>query len=217
MNVTIPEVSFARVKGRSIACRDVGGDFYDVVHAGNSISVVLADVSGKGISAALLASTLQGLIYAELTSQRGLPEIARLANRLLCQKELSGKYATLVIARLNSEGKVEVLNCGHVPPCLIAPDSTRRISESNLPIGLIADADYASTTVQMPQGSRLVMVSDGVTEAQDAADDFFGDDRFEQCISSCEQLDALFTAIDAFRGATPLSDDCTAVELVYRG
>ena len=217
MNVTIPEVPFARVKGRSIPCRDVGGDFYDVVHAGNSISVVLADVSGKGISAALLASTLQGLIYAELTSQRKLSEIAQLANRLLCQKELSGKYATLVITRLSADGKVEILNCGHVPPCLMSADGAKRISDSNLPIGLIADAEYSSTTVELPRGARLVLVSDGVTEAQNAGDDFFGDERFEESIASGDQLDLLFSAIDTFRGETPLSDDCTAVELVYRG
>jgi serine phosphatase RsbU (regulator of sigma subunit) len=217
MNVTVPEVPFARVKGRSIPCRDVGGDFYDVVCAGESVSVVLADVSGKGISAALLASTLQGLIYAELTSQRKLPEIAQLANRLLCQKELSGKYATLVIARLTKDGKAEILNCGHVPPCVVGPDGAKRVNESNLPVGLIADAEYSSVTVDLPRGTRLVLVSDGVTEAQDAEGDFFGDERFEQAIASAEQLDPLFSAIDGFRGATPLQDDCTAVELVYRG
>jgi serine phosphatase RsbU (regulator of sigma subunit) len=217
MNVTIPEVPFARVKGRSIPCRDVGGDFYDVVSTDDSISVVLADVSGKGISAALLASTLQGLIYAELTSKRRLPEIAQLANRLLCQKELSGKYATLVIARLNADGKVEILNCGHVPPCLVSSKGSSRVSESNLPVGLIAEAEYASTTVELPKGTRLVLVSDGVTEAQDAEGEFFGDERFEQCIASVEQLEPLFGAIDNFRGLMPLQDDCTAVELYYRG
>ena len=67
MAVTIPEVPFARLKGRNLSCKEIGGDFFDAVNTDEGLAVVLADVSGKGVSAALLASTLQGMIYSQLT------------------------------------------------------------------------------------------------------------------------------------------------------
>ena len=119
MDVQIPNVSFAKVVGRSIPCKDIGGDFFDVISTGDSLTVVVGDVSGKGASAALLASILQGIVYAQAVSGIPLAHIAEVANDFLCHKNLQGKYATLVFLRLDPAGALEYLCCGHVPPLLI--------------------------------------------------------------------------------------------------
>src|SRR5207245_9480191 len=88
MAVTIPEVPFARLSGRNLSCKEIGGDFFDAVNTEDGLAVVLADVSGKGVSAALLASTLQGMIYSQLTARTPLPEIVAAVNRFFTKKHL---------------------------------------------------------------------------------------------------------------------------------
>ncbi|HEU5458421.1 MAG TPA: FHA domain-containing protein, partial [Terracidiphilus sp.] len=108
-----PTTTFAAISARYAPCKEIGGDFYDAVAADDSVSLVLADVSGKGVSAALLAQTLQGMVYAQLISSQPLDEIAHSLNRYICARTLS-KYATLVILRLHRTGTLEYVNCGHV-------------------------------------------------------------------------------------------------------
>ncbi len=100
MAVQIPAFSFANVQAHSMACSAVGGDFFDVVSGDDLLNVVLVDVSGKGISAAILAATLQGMLYVQLHAQQPLEEIAFATNRYLCQKNV-GKYATMLLLRLH--------------------------------------------------------------------------------------------------------------------
>src|SRR6202051_53315 len=112
MAVTIPEVPFATLRGRNLSCKEIGGDFFDAVNTEEGLAVVLADVSGKGVSAALLASTLQGMIYSQLIAHTPLTEIVSSANRFLTSKHIGEKYATLIIARLQHDGNVEYVNFG---------------------------------------------------------------------------------------------------------
>src|SRR5581483_3861817 len=120
MAVTIPEVPFATLRGRNLSCKEIGGDFFDAVNTDDGLAVVLADVSGKGVSAALLASTLQGMVYSHLIAGMPLPEIVAAVNRFFTQKHLGEKYATVLIARVNKDGKLEYVNCGHIPPLLVS-------------------------------------------------------------------------------------------------
>ena len=148
MAVTIPEVPFARLKGRNLSCKEIGGDFFDAVNTEEGLAVVLADVSGKGVSAALLASTLQGMIYSQLPAGMPLNEIVVAANRFFTHKHIGEKYATLIIARLRRDGEMEYVNCGHVPPLLVCNHEVIRPPHGNLPVGLLADATYESDHVQ---------------------------------------------------------------------
>src|SRR5207253_10004306 len=118
MAVTIPEVPFARLSGRNLSCKEIGGDFFDAVNTPTGLAVVLADVSGKGVSAALLASTLQGMIYSQLIAGMPLKEIVAAANRFFTHKLVGEKYATMLLVRLRRDGDLEYVNCGHVPPLL---------------------------------------------------------------------------------------------------
>ena len=216
MTVTIPEVPFASLNARNLPCLDIGGDFYDVVMTEAGLTVVITDVCGKGVSAAILASILQGMFYAQAVAGLPLHEIVTSANRFLCEKSIGEKYATVFVARLNSSGELEFVNCGHVPPVLVSGTTVTRIEESNLPVGLLHEASYQAGKRKLAPGDRLVLVTDGVTEAENSQGDFYGDERLELAVTGESAFDGIFSSIKEFCGETPLGDDCTVVELVYR-
>jgi len=215
MTVIIPEVPFAKVNAVSYPCKDIGGDFFDLVCTDRGLSLIVTDVSGKGVSAAVVASILQGMLYSHLAEDAELSEMIGTVNRFLFEKIGGQKYATMAIVRLSANGEVEIMNCGHVPPVMISGSTTTKLEDGNLPVGLIPIAKFSSSKYQMKPGDRLVVVTDGVTEAENAEGEFFGTDRFETC---CPQgLEGVVRAVDVFRGNTPLSDDCTVTEIIYRG
>ena len=172
MAVTIPEVPFAKMRGRNLSCKEIGGDFFDVVNTEDGLAVVLADVSGKGVSAALLASTLQGMVYSHLSTRMPLADIMGAVNRFFTQKHLGEKYATVIITRIRNDGELEYVNCGHVPPLLVSQGKVFRPQHGNLPVGLLADATYEGDRVHMKPGDRFILVTDGVTEAENAHGEF---------------------------------------------
>lgn len=216
MAVTIPEVPFARLGGRNLSCKEIGGDFFDAVNTDAGLAVVLADVSGKGVSAALLASTLQGMIYSHLTAGMQLTDIVTAVNSFFTHKHIGEKYATLILARIGGNGELEYVNCGHIPPLIVSGEKVERPEHGNLPVGLLPGAEYSSARVQLKPGDRLILVTDGVTEAQDATGEFFEDFRLETAAKT-GSLEDIFTAISNFCSGTPLGDDCTVVELAYTG
>jgi serine phosphatase RsbU (regulator of sigma subunit) len=217
MEVHFPEVPFARMSGRNLSCKEIGGDFFDAVSGEDHFAVFLADVCGKGVSAALLASTLQGMVYSHLVAQMPLAEIVTAVNRFFTQKHLGEKYATMVIARISRDGELEYVNCGHVPPLVVSNHNVLRPEARNLPVGLLADASYESARLQLYRGDRLLLVTDGVTEAENARGDFYENERLEAVARRSTSLEEIFSSLADFCGGTPLNDDCTVVELVYTG
>jgi len=216
MAVTIPDVPFAELKGRNLSCKEIGGDFFDAVETEEGLTVVLADVSGKGVSAALLASTLQGMIYSQLTAGMPLTDIVTAVNRFFTHKHIGEKYATVIMARVRKDGDLEYVNCGHIPALVISNGAVERPAVGNLPVGLLPDAKYESAHVHLKAGDRLILVTDGVTEAENARGDFFEDSRLEQAAKG-GGLEDIFNAISVFCAGAPLNDDCTVVEMVYTG
>lgn len=217
MAVTIPKVPFAHLDQRNLPCKEIGGDFYDFVSTPEGLAIVLCDVSGKGVSAALLASTLQGMMYSHLVAGMPLTESVAAVNRYFTQKHIGGKYATMIVARLRPDGDLEYVNCGHVPPVWVCNHEVLRPGHGNLPVGLLGEATYESDHCQMKPGDRLILVTDGVTEAENASGEMFDSDRLEAVAGKSKSMDDIFTAITDFCGGTPLSDDCTVVELVFSG
>jgi serine phosphatase RsbU (regulator of sigma subunit) len=215
MAVTIPDVPYAKVRARSVACKDIGGDFYDVVATPAGLTVIVADVCGKGVSAALFASTLQGMIYTHLAAGMALTEVANAVNCYFCQKRLGEKYATLVMVQIAADGSVEYISCGHVPPVFVSNGRVERLAEGNLPVGLIPFAKYESQRRTLAPGDSLILISDGVTEAVDSNDDMFGDERLEQ--AAANGFEQVMEAVTAFCRGAALADDCTGLELSYTG
>jgi sigma-B regulation protein RsbU (phosphoserine phosphatase) len=215
MQVKIPEVPFATLRGRNLPCKAVGGDFYDAVNTKEGLAVVLADVSGKGVSAALLASTLQGMIISQLISGMPLLDVIFAVNRFFTEKLVGEKYATVLLARLRSDGDLEYVNCGHVQPLLVCGGEVIRLPHGNVPVGLLPDATFESDHCQLNSGDRFILVTDGVTEAENAMGDFFEDFRLEAAAIKAPDFEGIFSAVSEFCAGNPLNDDCTVVEIVY--
>jgi sigma-B regulation protein RsbU (phosphoserine phosphatase) len=214
MSVRIPDVPFAEVQGRNLPCQEIGGDFFDVVRTPDSVSVVLTDVSGKGVSAALLGSVIQGMIYSQLAQGISLENAVTAAHNFLCEKDVGEKYATMVVVRLWADGQLELLNCGHVPPRLVSEGKVIEPDNVNPAIGLLPDVSFHSMRMRLKPGDRMYLTTDGVVEAENAAGDFFGYERLDEAAVKAG-FDGVFQAVKEFCGSCPLGDDCTVVELLY--
>jgi serine phosphatase RsbU (regulator of sigma subunit) len=215
LSVSNPDCTFATFKARTIPCKSVGGDFYDIVAAGDSLYFVFADVSGKGISAALLASVLHGVAYSHFVQQRPVEEMVNAANRLLCNKQLLGKYATLLAGQLRADGELTIVNCGHLQPLRIEGEKVSAVETSSLPVGLFLEAKYEVHKTKLEPGNRLLVFSDGVTEAEDPQGEFFGDERLQCCAS--KGVEAVLEEVVSFAHGQALNDDCSMLELQYLG
>jgi sigma-B regulation protein RsbU (phosphoserine phosphatase) len=215
MSVRIPQLPYAELEANSIPCKGIGGDFYDAVCHDDMLYVVVADVSGKGVSAAVLASTLQGLIHGQISSGLSLVEIAEVANRYICSKQIR-KYATMLLMRMSPDGTVEYINCGHVQPLVQSPGSFRALENCNMPVGLFEDASYASDVLRMEVGERLLIPTDGVTESEDGKAELFGDGRLQKLVEAGASLGKIFEEIEWLTGGAATQDDCTMVEVRFR-
>jgi serine phosphatase RsbU (regulator of sigma subunit) len=213
MSVALPQAPFAAVEAKTVPCREIGGDFYDAVLIGDSLAVVIADVSGKGVPASIVAATLQGIIHAQMLANQDLTEIAAVLNRFLCTRSV-GKYATAVLMKLYANGELEWVNCGHVYPLLVTGSAVRRLEENNLMVGLIAEATYSAARARLTTGDRILLSTDGIMEAENAAEEQFGDAHFLAC-AEAGTIDDILNRVREFQDGRPLQDDCTILQLRY--
>jgi len=218
MAVTVPQLPFAKASGKNLPCGEIGGDFFSVVTVDDDLAVTIADVSGKGIAAAVMASLLQGMIHEGLQSRVPLAEIARRANEFFCLRDLGARYATFAIVSVRADGALEYINCGHVPPLLVsAGGGVVRLREHNHPVGLLPAVEYRSSSFQLRTRDHIFLVTDGVTDAESPDGDFFGDERLETFAALGMSPDQLFHSVRLFCGCRPLVDDCTVVGVQYTG
>jgi phosphoserine phosphatase RsbU/P len=202
---------FVRVTGRSIPCKDVGGDFYDVHVTPDKVTAIVADVSGKGISAALLASVIHGMFIAQISAGTGLVDCVTAINTFLCSRVAGQKYATAMAVQARKDGTLEMVNCGHVPALLAADGKISVLSDGNLPLGLMADATFESTECQFPAHARLCMLTDGISETENAQDYEFGLDGVAQHLHSPEPIAEILNAVHSFAEGREAQDDRTLV------
>ena len=158
----------------SIPCREVGGDFFDVHVRPDAVTVIVADVSGKGISAALLASVIHGMFYAQMTSGSPLVDAVASINRFLCSRVAGQKYATLLAAQLHRDGRLAMVNCGHVPAILAQDGKVTHLEDGDMPVGLISEVDFHVIERELPAGPRLCILTDGISETENAEGAEFG-------------------------------------------
>jgi len=154
--------------------QQVGGDFFQIVPAGEGgLLLVIGDVAGKGLPAAMLVSVLVGAIrgVAEYTTDPA-ELLANLNQRLIGR--VNGGFSTALAARISANGAVMIANAGHLPPYL---DGREVTMPGALPLGIQADMRYETTGFQLPAGSRLTFYSDGIVEAQSAKGELFGFER----------------------------------------
>ena len=173
-----------RSKGLEVACawqpaRSVGGDYFDVLAlAPGRIGVCIADVSGKGLTAALLMANLQALVRAFAAGTADTGALCRKINEALCDVVLPGKFVTLFYGVIDSQDlSLRFENAGHCPPMVLRGDSTTLLTEGGTVLGLFPDAQYEERRFLLQSGDCLLLTTDGVTEATNAADEEFGAGR----------------------------------------
>ena len=218
---TLPEVPGYELIGKQETSEAVGGDLYDAgMMPDGRCQIVLGDVSGKGIGAALLMSDVLATIRAFRGVALPPDELAEHLNKHLLQTTEPEHYVTLFVAHLDHEShRLEFVNGGHPPAILIRPDGEmEQLESSGPPPGLIdlPGIDYEGRSLDFPPGSTLVVYSDGVSEAQ-RGEEFFGDDRLFRILKESASLDAqacakkILEAVDSYLGDEPAGDDTTLV------
>jgi sigma-B regulation protein RsbU (phosphoserine phosphatase) len=186
-----------RVKGLEVACawqpaRAVGGDYFDVFAlAPGQIGVCLADVSGKGMSAALLMANLQALVRAFAPGSAGPGALCRKVNEALCSSVLPGKFVTLFYGVIDSETlALRFENAGHCPPIVLRGDSMTFLTEGGTVLGLFPHTEYEERSFLLQQGDCLLLTTDGVTEAANEDDEEFGAERVAASALAARSLGA---------------------------
>jgi phosphoserine phosphatase RsbU/P len=221
--VSLPSEGWFRAAGSSWASNEVGGDYFDVRQVSADVwAAVVADVSGKGVSSALLASLLQGAFlmasgdFAEIE-----PTMSHL-NRFLLERARGEKYATVFYCMVNSEGLLSYANAGHCAPFLVSADGRlRKLHTSGMPVGMLAEAQFQVVQMQLETGDKIVIYSDGLTEAENAAGEFFDTERLRSCLRENASLSAvdlhrvLLSTLDVFVEGGVIRDDITALVLEY--
>lgn len=221
----LPTEGWMAASAGSVASREVGGDYYDITAVDpRCYCIVVADVSGKGVGSALLASLLQGaLITADGVPEGLVRRIIRL-NQFLLDRTGGEKYATLLYSLLHDDGNLSYVNAAQCPPIVMRVNGERiELEATGMPVGMMEGAEFALETLRLAPGDRVVMYSDGVTEAQNQAREFFGKKRLNEILKahageSCGAIhEAIQEGVTAFTEGAPQSDDITVVVLEYRG
>jgi serine phosphatase RsbU (regulator of sigma subunit) len=195
---------------KTVSCTEVGGDFYDVIPVQDGFVAIVADVSGKGMSAALLASIIQGMMYAQFMSGASLVDTVSTVNTFLCSRVSGQKYVTLVALHYTDGGKVEFINGGHILPVVIHKDGRADVIEDgDVPVGLICDAKFHSISLDLPRGSRVVLMSDGVSEAENPDGVQFGSTEMTRDMVGTEPIYDVFASMRKFCAGSQPHDDCT--------
>jgi len=216
----LPQFENYRVRAYNNPTRYVGGDFYDFLklNSGDWMGV-LADVSGKGMGAALLSSMVLGALSMEFHSGTKPQEVLARVNRLLCEKSLPGQFVTLFLFLLDPQGTGQFISAGHNPAYLFRSGTGKieKLFSEAFFLGMFEDATYESRAFHLDQGDILVVISDGVTDAQNPKLEMFGEQNLLPIIrraapSGSEAIEQhLLKAIEDFTEGMPQTDDITFV------
>lgn len=215
-----PSRSDVDIHAKMIPAKSVGGDFYDFFFlSGEKLGVVIGDVSGKGVPAALFMSITRALVKSTAQTSVSPEECLGRVNRLLCEERLSHLFITLFYAIINlKDGTVEFCNAGHNPPYHVSPGSSPRPLDrpSGIVLGVMRDVDYQQGQLRLQHGEGLFLFTDGITEAMDGSGTMFGDDRLQQSLgrhqgSADETVQAVLEDVRCHAGDRTQSDDITAL------
>ncbi|MFN0086839.1 MAG: SpoIIE family protein phosphatase [Blastocatellia bacterium] len=207
------------IAAQSIPSRYVGGDFYDFMPLNEDRSMLaLGDVSGKGVAAALLAAMAQGALQAQFTANLPLTDIITSLNKVLVQRSASNRFITLFCGVLDRDGHFTYINAGHNPPILARTSGeTETLHTRSVLLGAFDFVEYKTRQTRLLPDDVVVMYTDGVTEAVNAANEMFGEERLESLIRESVALDAeqikqrILDEVLAFTHGLPQGDDITLI------
>jgi sigma-B regulation protein RsbU (phosphoserine phosphatase) len=215
---SLPQFENFRINAYNSPTRYVGGDFYDFVQLSSGEWVgVLADVSGKGMSAALLSSMVLGALSMEFRSGTQPQEILNRVNQLLCERSLPFQFVTLFLFLLNPHGMGQFISAGHNPAYLFrsATGKIEKLFSDAHFLGMFDVASYPSRAFRLDKGDILVVYSDGLTDAENQRQEMFGEERLLSIIRQEAPLGShaleqrFLQAIEEFTEGMPQTDDIT--------
>jgi sigma-B regulation protein RsbU (phosphoserine phosphatase) len=215
-----PTLEGFEVAAESIACQEVGGDYFDFIDVGSRLALVIADVSGKGTPASLLMASVHASLQA-LAGTASPSLLMERLNRFLFLNTQANKFVTLFYAELEpASRRLAYVNAGHVPPYLVRPGAApQRLDAGGPVLGLIDHCGYETGEVSLHPGEVLAMVTDGATEARSPEEEEFGDERVVDLLCrdagrpASEILRSLVEAVAAWTGPAGCGDDLTALVL----
>jgi len=215
-----PEVTSYKFSAHYTPAQEVGGDFYDFIHlVRGRIGIVIGDVSGKGVPAALymakLGSDLRTLAFTEKDPAAALRQL----NNQLAERSRRGMFATLLYVELDTQsGNLLISNAGHLPPIIKKADgSVQKIAPAGgSPLGILANMSFGQETVHLDRGDTMILYTDGIIEAMDAKEKLYGFDRFEALIRKCVAdpdilKSAIIDDVNRYTGLCAQHDDMTLV------
>ena len=197
----LPKIPRLQLAGTCLPARSVSGDYYDFIPYGDRrVDIMIADISGKGISAALLMASLQSSFRSHVVHQNlagnssdGISEAVSTLNHQLYRHTSPEKFATLVLARVDAQDlSLTYCNAGHNPPLLVSNDSVTRLSTGGIVAGIFAHPEYEEERIPLQKGDVVTFYTDGVVEAENPQGDQFGEEQLEELV----QTNAFLTADD---------------------
>jgi len=209
-----PYIPGFAVSAFSISAGAVGGDWYDFIPMGEGRwALVLADVAGKGTAAALLMSATRGMLRSLAETSCTPSEVLTKLNRPLVEDFPAGRFVTMVYAVLDpARRKLLFASAGHLQPLLITGDTARFVeTEKGIPLG-IGPGDYSQLEVDLPQDARLVLYSDGITEAENGDKEEYGAERLQSHVLRPDaSAESILADVRSFANGTGLRDDATVI------
>ncbi len=217
----IPQPEGFEITGLNVPSKQVGGDYYDVIDLPfGEIALVIADVSGKSVSGALLVSTLQASLRAYLEGSFELTNLVGKLNRIILNDSTAEKFITFFIAILDPRSRIlKTVNAGHNAPLLVRNGQLMKLSQGGVPLGCVEFDRYQSEQYQLQPEDLLVMFTDGITEATNLKDKLYDDARLEKLVlanahrSASELKDVVYEDVKNFVGKAEQSDDITMLVL----
>lgn len=211
---TSPYVPGFAISGLSIPAGDIGGDWYDFIPFNDGCwGLVLADVSGKGTAAALLMSATRAMLRSLADTCSSPAETLSKLNRLMVEDFPTGRFVTLIYAILDPQNRtLKFASAGHLPPLFVDGDNASfLLSNEGTPLG-VSKGGFSESEVHLPEGSRLVIYSDGITEAAGFDSDEYGPDRLREHVRKADaSSDSILSDVRQHVNGAGLQDDATVI------
>ncbi len=215
------DVPGTSIAARNIPCYEVGGDYYDFLNLpGGDLGIVIGDVSGKGVSAALIMSSVQAALRVAAPIERDPAMLVSRIDTLVYSATHGRKYATFFYGRYTpATGVLHYVNAGHNPPFVVDDGRIETLPSTGKPIGILPGSRYEAATITLPPGATLALYTDGLNEATNAADEELGNMRLAELVHEAAQGDVasmparVLDAVTHFEAGAPPSDDKTIVVL----
>jgi sigma-B regulation protein RsbU (phosphoserine phosphatase) len=213
------DMAGVELAAQSISCYEVGGDYYDFIELPfGDLGLVIGDVSGKGVSAALIMSSVQAALRVAAAIEDDLAALVTRLNALIYRNTIGRKYVTFFFGRYTpSTGEMRFVNAGHNPPFIATADGIEKLDATGRPIGLLPDSAYTTGTVTIPRGATLFLYTDGLNEAADPEDEELGMERLiatfrDVATKPAQEIpSAVLARITAFERGAHATDDKTLV------